>query len=138
MHTDHAGTSSGATHNSSTREPFTPGFACAFEEFRAKNNERIQALAEEVGEITDDAHWELVDDMKSNMGSVSANDCDDDEESQDECVDAAEAWVSENLGDGDITHDVAMALWLKDDEEGTEFLKEHRQPKTQTVEGQRG
>lgn len=64
------------------------------------------------GQINDDAHWALIDEMKGALGAGAANAASDDAAEQESALMDAETWVSSELGDGLLEESVAMALWL--------------------------
>lgn len=91
--------------------------------FKQEHAARISALADDLGQIDVDAHWELVDEMKSLMAANAANDSGDSGRRQEASMEVAEAMVSDSCSDGGNQEDVAMALWLRGDEEGESFLR---------------
>lgn len=64
------------------------------------------------GQLNDDAHWALIDEMKGALGANSANAASDGADEQESALMDAETWVSSELGDGLLEESVAMALWL--------------------------
>lgn len=83
-----------------------------YTKFKEKNSSLILDLSEKIGGIDEDAHWDLIEDMKSYLGSEAANGSSDDEGDQEDALSIAESWVTENCSGGGIEEDVAMALWL--------------------------
>lgn len=75
--------------------------------------------------ISEEAHWELVEDMKGRMGSDAANNCSDDEDAQEDAICKAEDWVSDNCSSQTERNDAAMALWLLGDEGGRRYLTDN-------------
>lgn len=90
--------------------------------FKEKNADKIATLAAQIGEITEEAHWDLIEDMKGVLGAAAANESTDDESDQDEALLTAETWVTNNCSDGGIAEDVAMALWLRGAKDGEAHL----------------
>lgn len=91
--------------------------------FKREHADRITVLANALGEIEDDAHWELVDEMKTLFGSNAANDSGDDADRQDAVLDVVEEMVSQTCSDGGVQEDVAMALWLRGHDGGEAYLR---------------
>lgn len=102
--------------------------------FKEKNADKIATLATQIGEITEDAHWDLIEGMKGVLGAAAANESTDDESDQDEALSTAESWVTDNCSDGGIAEDVAMALWLRGDKDGEAHLGKVAMTKTPDVE----
>lgn len=85
-----------------------------FINWRALHRPLIQSTVDLLGgagQLNDDAHWTLIDEMKGALGADSANDTADEVAQADALMDA-ETWVASELGDGLLEEDVAMALWL--------------------------
>src|SRR3989344_5864751 len=89
-------------------------------------NDHASALADDLGQIDVDAHWELVDEMKSLMAANAANDSGDSGRRQEASMEVAEAMVSDSCSDGGNQEDVAMALWLRGDATTALRRKTHR------------
>lgn len=90
------------------------------------NKELIDAMAAEIIEIDDDAHYELIDGIKGHLASVGANATHEDD--ADEAIELAEAWVTSHLSQSDIRGDAAMAIWLWGVDNGCHFLRENKVP----------
>lgn len=103
-------------------------------EFKEKNTDKIATLATQIGEITEEAHWDLIEGMKGVLGAAAANESTDDESDQDEALSTAETWVTNNCSDGGIAEDVAMALWLRGAKDGEAHLGKVAMTKTPDVE----
>lgn len=99
------------------------GRAAQYLRFKQDHPSLIAALAAEIGDSSEDVHWELVDEMKDALASSAANESSDDAADQEGAIAAAESWVAENCSDGGAAEDVAMALWLRGIEEGEAFLR---------------
>lgn len=84
-----------------------------FLQFKNSNAAAIENLVLKIGEIAEEAHWDLIDEMKGHLGSEAANGSSEDDKDQDEAISRAETWVTANCSDGGIKEDVAMALWLR-------------------------
>ncbi len=95
-----------------------------YEQFKLDNAAQITALAAQIGKLSEDAHWELVDEMKGALGASGANESTDAPADQESSIAAAEAWVSDNCSDGGIAEEVAMALWLRGLVEGEALLRD--------------
>lgn len=89
--------------------------AAPFINWRAANRPLIASTVAElggVGQLEDDAHWDLISEMKDALGESAANSSTDDSADQESALMDAETWVASELGDGLLEEDVAMALWL--------------------------
>jgi hypothetical protein len=93
-------------------------------QFKQSNSSKIQRIADSIGEIEEESHWDLVCDMKSVLSSHAANNCSGGESAQEGAIDSAEAWVGDNCSDEGVLEDVAMSLWLKGIEEGEKFVRD--------------
>lgn len=94
-----------------------------YERFKALHDTLIQQLAADIGQIPEESHWDLINEMKSVLGAAAANDCSDDETEQDEAISQAEVWVTNNCSPSGIEEDVAMALWLRGMTQGESYLR---------------
>lgn len=103
--------------------PHAMRLAGQYLQFKKDHAARIGALAAEIGDPADDVLWDLVDEMKGVLASSAANESADDAGDQESAIAAAESWVAENCSSGDVGEVVAMALWLRGDEEGEAFLR---------------
>lgn len=84
-----------------------------FQTFRESQRARIAELAARADrQRLDEAHWDLVVDMKDALGSMDANQSGDGEQAQEAAIDDAESWVTDNLSHGGDEATVAMAAWL--------------------------
>lgn len=112
-------------HHETTHDEELPAYVSNYLEHWAKHRSLINALASEIAEITDDAHWELVDEMKGSLSciaSASATDaC-----AQEESIRCAEEWVTAHLSQTDIHGDASMAIWLKGEDTARAYLYQHR------------
>lgn len=97
-----------------------------FMKFKQTHVLRIQRLVEEIHEVSDDLHWDLIDEMKGVFASYAANESGDNRDGQDSAIAQAESWVAAHCGDGDFANTVAMALWLKGVEAGETLLRSEK------------
>lgn len=93
-----------------------------FLQFKQSNAVAIKKIVSKIGAIAEDAHWNLIDDMKGYLGSEAANGSSEDDDDQDNAISSAETWVTDHCSDGGIEEDVAMALWLRGTSDGESFL----------------
>jgi hypothetical protein len=94
-----------------------------YEQFKENNSDKIEALVLQLGEIDEETHWDLIEEMKGVLGAAAANESTDDEGDQEDALSSAESWVTENCSGGGVAEDVAMALWLRGLTYGESFLR---------------
>lgn len=73
---------------------------------------------------TEDLHWELIDEFKARAGVAAANDETDDGDDQETAMEAAERWVTEQFGQGDLRTDIAIAIYLDGPAAGIARIRE--------------
>ncbi len=95
-----------------------------FLRFRATNVELISHIAGQLVEISETAHWDLIDELKAAIDSYSANADNYGTASQQDFTPDTEAWIEDHCSTGLIEEDVSIALWLKGQEDGLTFLQE--------------
>lgn len=97
-----------------------------YAQYKSSHAEIIEAISARLDGIDEEAHWDLVDEMKGVFGASFANDSTDNEADQDDALSRAESWIADNCSSGGIAEDVAMALWLRGPKDGESFLLSHQ------------
>lgn len=90
--------------------------------FKEDHADHIKGLVAKIGKLSEEAHWDLIDEMKGAIGASAANDSTDQDSDQEHALSNSEEWVANNCSDGGIEEDVAMALWLRGTVEGETYL----------------
>lgn len=110
-------------------------FAEEFNLFKAENSSLIETLVlaveghlDKVDEVLDD----YVDELKSALGAKAANAVGDDKAAQEDAIEEAEDWVSENVSDDSRAARIAAVLWQAGCEAGENAIREHL-PHTEIV-----
>lgn len=95
-----------------------------FLHFRTTNAELISRIAGQIVEISEMAHWDLIDDLKAEIDCHKSNVVDDGTAALQHGTSETAAWIEEHCSTGLIDEDVSIALWLKGQEGGLTFLQE--------------
>jgi hypothetical protein len=120
-------------HVSANDEPSVAMFKQELNEIANRHADLIKTLDAEIAHsgrerrFDDLVTWNVIDEIKGALGAASANDLSDedadDDMAVDDCLDAADTFVSEHVSGASRPTIIASSIWLYGDAEATRMIR---------------